>query len=346
MRAPLVALSLAQAGCAALVVLAGCAAPVPAAPPAAPVASPAAPVASPPAPAVAIAPPAPSAPLGPGVPAEAAPAPTLSAPPANPLADRPFFLAGVTLEVDPSVFAMARESESDAAFGAGVRATIVLSSGRLPDELARRSPGLSSRDGKIELGSLAYPPSRDKDAPAYAASSFVVDYREKAFAPARDAFAQTGARATPPALTRFVAEFIANKTLSRGFDFASRVAQTRSGDCTEHAVLLAALLRDAGLSARVVFGALVVLGPQAGVAVQHAWVEYRDGGRWTIADAAMEAPPPAPDAKPSSPSPRLRKAYVPMAVLRDEGPGYVAALLTAEARPFSSISLSAAKRGR
>ncbi|HSI83325.1 MAG: transglutaminase family protein [Candidatus Methylacidiphilales bacterium] len=56
------------------------------------------------------------------------------------------------------------------------------------------------------------------------------------------------------AIERYVRAYIINKNYSAGFHTAAETAYSRSGDCTEHAVLCAALARAAGLPARVVVG--------------------------------------------------------------------------------------------
>lgn len=55
-------------------------------------------------------------------------------------------------------------------------------------------------------------------------------------------------------LRRFVYSHIKDKNLGVGFATAAEVAETRAGDCTEHGVLLAALLRAADIPARVATG--------------------------------------------------------------------------------------------
>jgi hypothetical protein len=56
------------------------------------------------------------------------------------------------------------------------------------------------------------------------------------------------------AMRRFVHTYIHTKDLDVGFATASEVARRREGDCTEHGVLLAALLRADGIPSRVVCG--------------------------------------------------------------------------------------------
>ncbi|MBL8990048.1 MAG: transglutaminase domain-containing protein [Phycisphaerae bacterium] len=105
-----------------------------------------------------------------------------------------------------------------------------------------------------------------------------------------------GPAARAEALRAFVHQFIRSKDLSVGFASAGEVARTRVGDCTEHAVLLAALLRAAGTPARVVSGLIAVPGP-AGKPIfgYHMWTEAHiaDTGRpgWLPLDATL--PPSA-----------------------------------------------------
>lgn len=56
------------------------------------------------------------------------------------------------------------------------------------------------------------------------------------------------------ALRSYVYKFIESKNLGTGFATASEVCRTAQGDCTEHAVLLAALLRAERIPSRVITG--------------------------------------------------------------------------------------------
>jgi transglutaminase-like putative cysteine protease len=60
------------------------------------------------------------------------------------------------------------------------------------------------------------------------------------------------------ALRAFVFRYIDKKSLGVGFATASEVARTKQGDCSEHATLLAALLRTQGIPSRVVSGVVYV----------------------------------------------------------------------------------------
>jgi len=90
-------------------------------------------------------------------------------------------------------------------------------------------------------------------------------------------------------LERFVREHISTKSLRIGYASASEVIDLREGDCTEHAVLLAALARALGIPARVANGLAYTPGfnGQRDVFVPHAWVMAFVDGRWQGYDAAL-----------------------------------------------------------
>ncbi|MGD9690743.1 MAG: transglutaminase family protein [Phycisphaerales bacterium] len=101
-------------------------------------------------------------------------------------------------------------------------------------------------------------------------------------------------------LRRFVHRAIRTKEMSVGFASASEVARTRTGDCSEHGVLLAALLRAAGIPSRVVSGLTYVdeFGGQKGVFGYHMWAQAwlpvgdekegeAGGSRWVDLDATL-----------------------------------------------------------
>jgi hypothetical protein len=75
-----------------------------------------------------------------------------------------------------------------------------------------------------------------------------------------------------------------------GYSTAVEALEHRSGDCSEFAVLLAALARAEGLSARLVSGLAYSdrFSGKKDVFSPHAWVQVWDGGRWVSYDAALE----------------------------------------------------------
>ena len=86
-------------------------------------------------------------------------------------------------------------------------------------------------------------------------------------------------------LEEAVGEAIEAKDFSQAFATAAEVVQTRQGDCTEHAVLLAALCRARQIPARVSIG-LVYASAEQGFAY-HMWNEVWIRDRWIPLDATL-----------------------------------------------------------
>lgn len=87
----------------------------------------------------------------------------------------------------------------------------------------------------------------------------------------------------------YVREIISEKSLSVGFATAAETAVQKAGDCTEHAVLVAALARAAGMPSRVVGGLVYAENlpavPEGGFGY-HMWTEVYVG-EWLPLDAAL-----------------------------------------------------------
>lgn len=145
------------------------------------------------------------------------------------------------------------------------------------------------------------------------AATFVVDFADESVNASarllRDAY---GEQPTPEEIEYFVFEFIEDKNYRGSFDFASKVARTRSGDCTEHAVLLAALARHQGIPARLVMGVVLLATGDDINAYGHAWTEVYFDDSWRRLDGTS----------PAIPQVDTNAYYVPLLTLEDEGPGY------------------------
>ncbi len=87
------------------------------------------------------------------------------------------------------------------------------------------------------------------------------------------------------ALEQYVNDEITEKNFTQAFATAADVAKTREGDCSEHAVFLAALARACGIPARVAVGLVYVEGTQS--FCYHAWTEVHIAGRWIPLDATL-----------------------------------------------------------
>ncbi|MFQ5429085.1 MAG: transglutaminase family protein [Phycisphaerae bacterium] len=102
------------------------------------------------------------------------------------------------------------------------------------------------------------------------------------------------------ALRKFVTRYITDKNMDVGFATASDVARNRSGDCTEHGVLLAAVARAAGLPARGVGGIVEIPSgyptPNGGSSFgYHMWTQVYIGDQWVDIDAALRQTDCAPN---------------------------------------------------
>jgi len=88
-------------------------------------------------------------------------------------------------------------------------------------------------------------------------------------------------------IERFVEGYIDSKNLSVGYASAAEVAESKEGDCSEHALLSAAMCRAVGIPARVVAGYVYVpqLNGRRNVFGGHAWTEAYIGGKWVGLDA-------------------------------------------------------------
>ena len=184
----------------------------------------------------------------------------------------------------------------------------------------------------------------------YLANTFVIDYEEASVKAVTEAFlsdygkglkaeddgigasvqetkvesysAEVGAK-----IEAFIANYITEPSYIHSFSFASTVAKSRSGDCTEYAVLSAALARALAIPARVVVGTIIVDDGSTVEAIGHAWNEFWFDGRWWRIDAAMYGAESA------------KTFYLPSHILKNEGPGYALSLSKAVLNSPESITV-------
>jgi transglutaminase-like putative cysteine protease len=165
------------------------------------------------------------------------------------------------------------------------------------------APGATNAE--ILLGS--YPQRESQSDRTWREATFIVDFDEPAFAPLREEIRGLGERPAPRALVEFVNRIV-DERVPRRWDFASIVAKRREGDCSEHAMLLAALLRMTGQPARVALGLAIQSDGTKFGAFGHAWVETQQDGKWVVADAALYGV--------------SNVRYLPLGLIEDEGPGF------------------------
>ncbi len=87
------------------------------------------------------------------------------------------------------------------------------------------------------------------------------------------------------ALEQWVPQHITTKDFTVGYADANEVMQSKRGDCTEHSVLLAALMRAANIPSRVCIG--LVYGDSVNGFAYHMWTEALVDGRWRGFDATL-----------------------------------------------------------
>lgn len=98
-------------------------------------------------------------------------------------------------------------------------------------------------------------------------------------------------------LRAYVRQYVNTRDLSVGLASAAEVAITAQGDCTEHAVLLAALLRAQGIPSRTVSGLIYVdrFLETDHIFAYHMWTQAwlnpdGQGSRWMDLDATLDDP--------------------------------------------------------
>jgi len=91
-------------------------------------------------------------------------------------------------------------------------------------------------------------------------------------------------------IEEFVANYISNADLSVGYASAVEVAESRQGDCSESAILTAALCRAVGIPAEIVMGMAYVKEWRGfeNCFGGHAWVQSYVGGKWVGLDASFK----------------------------------------------------------
>ena len=142
---------------------------------------------------------------------------------------------------------------------------------------ADRAVPLSGNQGVRPLASV---PDELKD--ALAPSSMIQSDAEEIVKIAKEVVgSETNAWVAAQKLERWVFENMTEKNFNTAFASALEACKTREGDCTEHAVLLAALCRAAGIPARVVMGVEFLYGIWGG----HAWNDVWIDGTWYQLDA-------------------------------------------------------------
>jgi hypothetical protein len=150
----------------------------------------------------------------------------------------------------------------------------------------------------IRPGSRNANPDADGDKPTVddlRPNNHIQSDHAKVVALAREACGdETDAWKTVVKLERFVNDYVSEKDYSQAFATAAEVAENPVGDCSEHAVLLAALARARGIPARVAMGLVFVADaaaspekPADGKFIYHMWTEVYIDELWIPIDATL-----------------------------------------------------------
>lgn len=152
----------------------------------------------------------------------------------------------------------------------------------LPTTAAQRVARIDAETLLVVVDMDAPVPATDAEIadPAYLAPCAMIDGEDpRVVELARGAVAKLAEDASTAevaeALRRFVHGYVEEKSLSVAFATSSEVAASAAGDCSEHAVLLAALLRARGIPSRVASGLVFVeeFVAQKDVFGYHMWTQ-------------------------------------------------------------------------
>jgi hypothetical protein len=193
----------------------------------------------------------------------------------------------------PVLYESARSAEADLSSpaGAGEHPLRILSAERDGRgeviELVLRLANSRGKDGLMNFG-FVKPSGRDSEEippelERYLKGGFHLDLEDPRLAELLSRCSAAGDRGYPECLERLVDRYIRNKSLAYGFAGLEEVLSNREGDCTEHALLLAALLRKSGIPSRLAYGLILT---EAGF-IGHAWVEQYSGGSWRWLDPSF-----------------------------------------------------------
>jgi hypothetical protein len=181
-------------------------------------------------------------------------------------------------------------------------------------------PGIQTEQvdsGTLRVEMFERPTYSGEVSAKYLEDTFVIDISEKSTLAFAKGFLNEEPSLNLLQLEAYVSNYIDNPSYVNGFNIASVVASERSGDCTEYAVLLAALSRSIALPARVIIGTVILEEREKLSAFGHAWVEVWHNQKWNILDAALHQ------------SQATQHFYLPASDLSKESPGYYMALAKA-----------------
>jgi hypothetical protein len=155
----------------------------------------------------------------------------------------------------------------------------------LPSEGHQRVVARDETSVTLEI-SDALIKTEEKDlGPFLSASTMVNGDDEQIIAAAEEAVGdETDPWRKAQALRRAVYELVKEKSFDVAMASATEVIRNKEGDCTEHAVLLAAMARAAGIPSRAAIGLMYVHGWFG----YHMWTQVYVDGAWRDVDAVLD----------------------------------------------------------
>jgi len=172
----------------------------------------------------------------------------------------------------------------------------------LPDTGSQDVQRIDDASARLTVRADQFGPAETTDQAATLGKSTMIDPSDRRVralvAEALDGLDDADDAAGAEALRRFVHAYIEEKNLGVGLATASEVCRTKEGDCTEHGVLLAAMLRAAGIPSRVASGLIYVdrFAGEDDIFGYHMWtqalLEIDGARRWVDLDATL--PPQTP----------------------------------------------------
>ena len=212
-------------------------------------------------------------------------------------------------QVPELMFSLFIEPSKEIPIGTAVRSIKMIAKTKDNTPMVLPTSGFQSTTANSD-GSCTVVVDLQKPAPATSAELADSQYLEKTalcdgtdsavVALAKEAVKNLPATATElekaEAMREFVYKYITGKGYGNAFASASQVARDPSGDCTEHGVLLCALLRASGIPSRGVMG-IVYISPQLmdvgkpnGVFGWHFWSQALIDGKWIDLDSTLDGP--------------------------------------------------------
>ena len=172
----------------------------------------------------------------------------------------------------------------------------------IPTEGPQHAERLAPDRVRMTLATAEHPPVPESEAadPKLLASSAMINAEDPMIIDLA-AQATKGITAGPAkqaeACRAFVYRYIADKNFGIAFGTASETARSKTGDCTEHAVLLTALLRAKHIPARVVSGLVYVDDGRNAIFGYHMWAQAllpdEHGAKsWTDLDGTLSPTSP------------------------------------------------------